>query len=64
MSAIIILKKEPPKKQIFSIFLKGHYFVLGGSLDVILVCFERILGDFQKVKFCNFPQNIAKFMLI
>ena len=32
MSAIFILKKEPPKKQIFH--FKGRYFVMGGSIDM------------------------------
>ena len=34
MSAIFILKKDPPKKQKFFIFLKGHYFVIGDSIDM------------------------------
>ena len=34
MSAIFILKKEPPKKHKFLIFLKGRYFVMGGSIDM------------------------------
>ena len=34
MSANFILKKEPPKKHKFFIFLKGRYFVMGGSIDM------------------------------
>ena len=33
MSAIFILKKEPPKKQIFNI-LKDRYFVMGASINM------------------------------
>ena len=34
MSATLILKKEPLKKHKFLIFLKGRYFVIGGSIDM------------------------------
>ena len=34
MSAIIALKKEPPKKHMFFIFLKDRYFVMGGLIDM------------------------------
>ena len=34
MSAIFILKKEPPKEHKFLIFLRGCYFVMGGSIDM------------------------------
>ena len=34
MSATLILKKEPPKKHKFLIFLKGRYFVIGDSIDM------------------------------
>ena len=34
MSAIFILKKEPPKKHKFFIFLKGRYFIIGGPIDM------------------------------
>ena len=33
MLAIFILKKEPPKKQIFP-FLKCRYFVMGSPTDI------------------------------
>ena len=34
MSAIFILKKEPPKKHKFFILLKGRYFVMSGPNDM------------------------------
>ena len=33
MSAIF-LKKEPPKKPNFFMFLRGRYFVMGGAIDM------------------------------
>ena len=38
MSAIIILKKEPPKKHFF-VFLRGCYFVIGDPIDMIVYVF-------------------------
>ena len=34
MLAILILKKKPPKKHKFFIFLKGGYFVMGDPIDM------------------------------
>ena len=34
MSAIFILKKEPPKKKFFFIFLKDRLFVMGDPIDI------------------------------
>ena len=34
MSAIFILKKDPPKKHIFFIFFKDRFFVIQGSIDM------------------------------
>ena len=34
MPATLILKKEPPKKYKFFIFLKGRYFVMGGPINM------------------------------
>ena len=34
MSAIFILKKEPPKKYNFFIFLKDLLFVMGDPIDI------------------------------
>ena len=34
MLASFILKKEPQKKHNFLIYLKGRYFVMGGSIDM------------------------------
>ena len=39
MSAIFILKKEPPKKHKFFIFLKGCYFVMGGPINMTVGVF-------------------------
>ena len=33
MSAIFILKKEPPKNKFF-MFSRGRYFVMGGRVDM------------------------------
>ena len=45
MSAILILKKEPPKKHKFLLFLKGWYFVMGGSIDMSVgVFWEASVG--------------------
>ena len=45
MSAISILKKEPPKNKFF-MFLRGRYFEIGGPIDMNLTCFERLLWAF------------------
>ena len=34
MSAIFMLKKEPPKKHKFFIYLKVCYFVMGAPIDM------------------------------
>ena len=34
MPAIIILKKELPRKHYFLFFLKSRYFVMGGAIDM------------------------------
>ena len=39
MSAVFILKKEPPKKHNFFVFLRGCYFVIGGPIDMIVYVF-------------------------
>ena len=41
MPAIFILKKELPKKRKFLIFLKGRYFVMGGSINMNVGVFCR-----------------------
>ena len=48
MSAIFILKKEPPKKHKFLIFLKGRYFVMGGSIDMNVGVFWETSVGFLK----------------
>ena len=50
MSATLILKKEPPKKHKFLIFLKGRYFVIGDSIDMnIGVFWENSVGLLKSV---------------
>ena len=39
MPPIFILKKEPPKRLKFFIFLKGRYFVKAGSIDMNVCVF-------------------------
>ena len=34
MSAIFILKKQPPKNHTSFMFSSGRYFVMGGPIDV------------------------------
>ena len=34
MTATFLLKKEPPKKHKFFIFLNGRYFVISGPIDM------------------------------
>ena len=46
MSVTFILKKQPPKKQIF--LFKGRYFVMGGSIDTNVSVFRETSEDFLK----------------
>ena len=39
MAAIFILKKNPPKKHKFLMFLRGRYFVMGCPVDMNLEVF-------------------------
>ena len=49
MSAIFILKEEPPKKNHkFFIFLKGCYFVIGGSININVEVFWETSMGFPK----------------
>ena len=34
MSVIFVLKREPPKKHKFFVFLKRRYFVMGGFINI------------------------------
>ena len=57
MSASLILKKKPPKEHKFLIFLKGRYFVMGGSIDMnVGVFWETSVGFFEKWKYATFPK--------
>ena len=48
MSAIFNLKKEPPKKKLFFMFLRGHYFVMGGPTDMNFDLFRETSAGFLK----------------
>ena len=48
MSASLILKKKPPKEHKFLIFLKGRYFVMGGSIDMNVGAFWETSVGFKK----------------
>ena len=64
MSAIFILKKEPPKKYKFFIFLKSLYLVTGGSIDMNFGVFWETSVGFLKSVVLQLFQNIVKLMLI
>ena len=48
MSAIFILKKEPPRKRKLFIILKDCYFVMGGSIDMNFGLFWETAVDFLR----------------
>ena len=57
MSAFFILKQESPKKHKSLIFLKGHYFVMGGSIDMnVDVFWETSVGFLKSVVLQLFPK--------
>ena len=57
MSAIFILKKDPPKKHKFFIFLKSRYFVMGASIDINVGLFwETSVGFLKSVVLQLFPK--------
>ena len=60
MSAISILKKEPPKKtQVSHFFLKGRYFIIGGPINVNVGVFCETSLNFLKIQmfsFATFPK--------
>ena len=43
MPANFILKEEWPKRHKLFIFSKGHYFVMGGPIDMNVDGFDRLL---------------------
>ena len=45
---LFILKKEPPKKHNFFIFLKSHCFVMGDPIDINVDVFWKTYVDFLK----------------
>ena len=48
MSAIFILKKEPPKKHQIFLFLNSRYFVMGGPIDKNVDAFWEAPLEFLK----------------
>ena len=58
MSAICFLKKGAAKIHKFFIFLQGRYFVMGGPIDMMLACFERLMWTFAT--FATFPETYPK----
>ena len=48
MSAIFILKKEPPKNPKFFMFLRGRYFVMGEPIDMNADVFRKTSVGFLK----------------
>ena len=57
MSVIFILKKEPPKKHKFFIFLKSCYFEMGASIDMnVGVFWETSVGFLKSVVLQLFPK--------
>ena len=63
MSAIFILKKEPPKKHKFFIFLKGRYFVVGGPIDMnVEVFWETYVGFLKTVVLQLFPKYSQSYV--
>ena len=49
MSSIFILKKQLLKKHKFFIFLKGHYFVTEGCIDINVGVFWETSVGFLKI---------------
>ena len=51
------LKKEPPKKHKFFMFLKGCYFVMGSPIDInVHVLWETSVGFLKNVVLQLFPK--------
>ena len=56
------MKKEPQKKHIFLIFLKGRYFVMGGSIDMnVSVFLETSVGFIKSVVVQIFPKHSQSY---
>ena len=62
MSAIFILKIEPPKKKKHFIFLKVHHFVMDGPIYMKVGMFWETSVDF--IKSVVLSKNITKVMSI
>ena len=63
MSATLVLKKEPPKKYKFFIFLKGRYFVMGGPLNMnVGVFWETSVGFLKSMVLQLFPKYSQSYV--
>ena len=65
MSAVFILKKEPPKKYKFFIFLTDRYFVIGSLIDMIVCVFLRDFVGFiegEVLQFTIAKKNFSSFI--
>ena len=62
MPPIFILKKEPPKRLKFFIFLKGRYFVKAGSIDMnVCVFWETCVTFLKNVVLQLFPKSTQSY---
>ena len=63
MSAIFILKKEPPKKHKFFMFLRGRYFVMGDPIDMnVDVFWETSVAFLKCVVLQLFPKYSQSYV--
>ena len=60
MSAIFVLKKEPPKKQFFY-FFRGCYSVMGATIDLNVVLFWETAGFLKSVVLQLFPKHSQSY---
>ena len=56
VSIFFFLKKEPPKKHKFVIFLKDFYFIMGASIDMNVSVFWETSVGFLKSVFLQLPE--------
>ena len=63
MSAVFILKKEPPKNPKLLMLLRGHYFVMGEPIDMNVDVFrETSVGFLKCVVLQLFPKYSKSFV--
>ena len=60
----MFFEKGAAKKHKFFTFLKGRYFVMGGSIDIIFGVFWETPVDFLKSVVLQLSRNITKVMSI